>query len=481
MESVWYYAREGAQTGPASFDDLMAAVATGRLAPDDLVWKEGTTDWVAARNVVGLFPTPDSPPRAPLPPAQPPRMPAPAKAAEPLPIHDQPRAWPGGEGKAAEIAALARVFLNRTAAANPAAIAPTPEEEQRLTQAGYDAVAKKYAVWRRAVLWVSVVPTAFAALFQIINLLNMDESDKADLSGFGTLLLFLQAFALCALPLAAAFGALGYDRLSKSSRTVLIGGLISLGVPLLVAFAPASWFLNLRTGARTTVAEAEAQRQAAGMIMGISFYLLLMPMVLSLLPAVSRGCVRVKGFLPESLVPGWGLVASIPLFVLLTLATFVVIYHFASNILLLLGLLLWIGAPLLYLTKFRLLTRPLTESQDLATLARTQLYVLGTMAAGILLIIIYLFTAKFMGKTLVGTSQDSHLRIWSLSLHRIWIEYIGRSLFLTVLFSDLLVRMALMVWREERAFAGTGPAGNFDVTMSGLGEAIEAKGIPPVA
>jgi hypothetical protein len=329
---------------------------------------------------------------------------------------------------------------------------------------------------------VSVVPTLFAALFGLIDLLAMDEDPKSYFSAFGTIFLFLQAFSLFALPAAGAYAAMNYDQLTKSTRTVLIGGAIAFGIPLLVAFMPAGIMLDPKPQPEETAAGVEARKRAFAMFMGINFYLFLTPLVLSLLPAASRGCVRVKGFLPESLVPGWGLVASIPVFVLLTLATFVVIYHMASNFLLLLGLLLWIGAPLIYLSKFRLLTRPITESQDLEALAKTQLYVLAAIGVGILLILIYMFTATFDGKTLLGTSKrESHLRIWSLDLHRIWIEYIGRALFLTVLFADLLIRMTVLVWREERAFAGTGPAANFDRTMSGFGEAIETRGLPPVA
>jgi len=367
--------------------------------------------------------------------------------------------------------------LRRTRAANPTQIAPTPEEEQRLTQAGYDPVVKKYAVWRRAVLWVAVVPTAFAALFRLISLLNMEKDEKSYYSAVGTILLFLQTFALFALPFAAVLASMAYDNLAKSARYVLIGGLISIGVPLLVAFAPSGLILDPTPAERETAESVQMRKKAFGAVLGITFYLLLMPMVLSLLPAVSRACVRVKGFLPESLVPGWGLVASVPLLALLTLATFVVVYHAASNILLVFGLLLCIGAPLLYLTKFKILTRPITESQDMQALARTQVYELATMAFGILLVIVFLFNAK-----IIGTDKEtSALRPWSLTLHNVWIEYLGRSLFLTVLFADLLVRMAVMVWREDRAFAGTGPAANFDRTMSGFGEAVEAKGLPPVA
>ena len=46
MESVWYYVINGAQTGPVSFAELKDAAATGKLSPPDLVWQEGTADWV---------------------------------------------------------------------------------------------------------------------------------------------------------------------------------------------------------------------------------------------------------------------------------------------------------------------------------------------------------------------------------------------------------------------------------------------------
>jgi hypothetical protein len=488
MVAVWYYARGGAQTGPVSFDELKAAVAAGQLAREDLVWKEGTADWVPAQHVAGLFPaSPADPPLSATQPIPPPRLPgaapapapaaAPAAAGAPLSIYDEARDWPTGEKPgAAEIASLAKEFFRRTIAANPSAIAPNPVEEKLLTKAGYDATTRKFAAWRRAVLWVSVVPTAFAAFFGLITLLDMERDQKKAMSDFGMLLLYLQTFSLFALPASAVLAALAFDKLTKSARLVLLGGIISLGVPILVAFVPATTLLELPKE------EAEGQRALIGLLFGLSFYLTLMPLVLSLLPAVTRACVRLKTFLPESLVPGWGLVASVPLFFLLTLVTFVLLYQFVGNFLLVLALILWIGAPLVYLTKFKLLTRPVTESQDIAALAKTQLLVFGTIAVGILLLVIYMFTAKFMGVTILGTERDKSLvRPWSLSLHTKWIEYVGRSLFLTVLFADLLVRMAVMVWREERAFAGTGPAANFDRTMSNLGTAVETKSAPPVA
>ena len=492
MESVWYYARGGAQTGPVSFGDLKAAVATGQLGAEDLVWKEGTADWVAARTIAGLIGTPPAASPAPaatppIPPQRTPAAPFPPRSAvrgalEPLPLADEATPAPvPAAGQSSEIVEMAKVFIRRTAAANPSIIVPTRDEESLLAQAGYDPVARKFVVWRRAVLWVSVAPTAVAGLFALISLLDMETYDKSMLSPFGTLLLFLQVFAICVLPFVAVFAALGYDRLSKSTRLVLIGGLVSIGVPLLVAFAPASWQVDPKPGEFESAEAVQMRKVVYARTLGAKYALLLLPMVLSFLPAISWACVRVKGFLPESLVPGWSLAAGLPVFVLLTLVTCIPTYHVVSNLLLLLGLILWIGAPLLFLSRFKLLTRPVGDSRELAAFTKTQLYVLATIVIGILIVVLYMLMAKQGEGTLLGTSKKDALRIWSLELHKTWLEYVGRSLFMVVMFADLLVRIAVIAWREERAFASTGPAASFDRKMSGIGEAIEVKGIPPVA
>ncbi|MEN6459576.1 MAG: DUF4339 domain-containing protein [Thermoguttaceae bacterium] len=56
MTSVeWYYARDNKQTGPVSAQELKRLATAGELRPEDLVWREGLTEWSPARNVRGLF------------------------------------------------------------------------------------------------------------------------------------------------------------------------------------------------------------------------------------------------------------------------------------------------------------------------------------------------------------------------------------------------------------------------------------------
>lgn len=494
MESVWYYVVNGAQVGPVSLAEVKAAADAGKLAPTDLVWEEGSPDWVAARTISGLFsaappPKPSGPPRPTysLSPPSPPNPSAPlALDPEPLALDDapRPRSHPrradGAPAELPEWVKLAQVFLRRVVSADLSQMKPEPAEDEALARAGVmDATSRKLAVWRRAVLFVAAAPCAFAAFFALIALLAMDKDEKEIFSTFGMFLLYVQALALVALPAAAILGALAYDRLATSAQWVLIGGLVSFLIPLAVVFVPGDWMIELKTTGTTTVQQLEEAKANIRLILGVVFYLMIVPTVLSLLPAVSRACVRLKLLLPESIVPGWGLVASSPLCVVLTLTTFVLLYHLAGNMLLLLGLLLWIGAPLVYFTKFDLLTRPVSSPADRAVLARTSLIVFAFVALGVFLLFIYLFSVKIppTGKTLVGFDEStSFLRPWDLNIHKRLIEYIGRSLFFSVFFCDLLLRMMLSVWREERAFAGSEQSSAFDRTMSGLGSAILPRG-----
>lgn len=52
MATQWYLTRDGQRMGPYSGEQLQAFADDGRLAPRDLVWCEGMTDWIEARKVL---------------------------------------------------------------------------------------------------------------------------------------------------------------------------------------------------------------------------------------------------------------------------------------------------------------------------------------------------------------------------------------------------------------------------------------------
>jgi hypothetical protein len=68
MPQDWFVNRGGQQRqGPISASELQSLAKSGKLDPDDLVWKEGMAQWLPARKVKGLFAT-TPPPLPPIPP-----------------------------------------------------------------------------------------------------------------------------------------------------------------------------------------------------------------------------------------------------------------------------------------------------------------------------------------------------------------------------------------------------------------------------
>jgi GYF domain 2 len=54
MGNDWYYARGGQRTGPCSLQELQGLASSGTIQPEDLVWKDGWTEWLPAAQVNGL-------------------------------------------------------------------------------------------------------------------------------------------------------------------------------------------------------------------------------------------------------------------------------------------------------------------------------------------------------------------------------------------------------------------------------------------
>jgi hypothetical protein len=52
----YYFSVDGRQKGPVPFGELQERAAAGKLRPEDMVWRQGTPNWVVAREVAGLFP-----------------------------------------------------------------------------------------------------------------------------------------------------------------------------------------------------------------------------------------------------------------------------------------------------------------------------------------------------------------------------------------------------------------------------------------
>ncbi len=138
--------------------------------------------------------------------------------------------------------------------------------------------------------------------------------ETSNLTTFGNLAAVLRMLSLFALPLGAFLAGRAWDRHRRSRRTLTISWTLSFLTPRLLGLLPAAWMLELPQG---DAQAQQAQTILVGMLGAIVSFVSLMPSVLSLIPGVLRACLRVKALLPESILPGWFLIAATPLYALL--------------------------------------------------------------------------------------------------------------------------------------------------------------------
>lgn len=388
--------------------------------------------------------------------------------------------------------------LRRSLGGNLQTMPVTPREKAMLESHGIlDPTLQRFAAWRKSILLLVIPPTLLSA---VLFTQRVSNHGFGYLSRTGATLVVLDALTLYLLPLAALVAAYTWTNHQKSHKLLLRGWLIVFLFPIVYAFLPIPWQFNLSG----VVEDREVERnllEGYGMFLGLTYYLALMPTVMSLIPGLIRACVRMKSLMPAFIVPGWFLMAAAPLYLLLWLVVFVVINRVAGNALLIVGVLLWIGAPMIYVARAETFLRPLDTREGGRAIGRVQTLVNACLLIAIVLLIIYGLTKTIMGIPLLGMHQEtsliylvqqgtrlesgpnvdipdtpeSILWIGDLHIYRYFLEYMGRSLFMTVIFADLLIRLELTVWKQEREFFQTNAAADYDRFMGDLGQVYGAR------
>jgi GYF domain 2 len=480
--AAWMASRDGGQPfGPYTIAQLAAYVASGQVLPTDNLWHQGAPGWVPAGQLAALAPG-----GAAAPAMQPQGAPAFQPGQQPQmggaygqPYVQQPHGGGmyGGPGmvygSGSSSAANLGLHFKRAFKWNLRTMPVQPDEEQQLLATSVDEVnARRYLVWRRSVLLAVSIPLLIAAVLGVIG--SFTGMGWGVFSGVGILVEIIRLAILFLLPVVAWMAAQSWNRHRQSRKVLLIGWMIGFLLPLLLALIPASALYR----ADPTV-DRNAFAQGMGFVGAILAFATLMPSVLSLIPGVLRGCLRIKALLPQSLLPGLFLIAATPLYVLLFLVIFTTVNQLIGNILLILAVLALASSPLVYLFNAGLFTRPLRTEEEFRKVGTVQNTATIIFLVGVVLLLIYLFTASFLGKSLVGfSSQTSVMQPWNAHFLQLPIEYFFRSLLTTVVVADLFMLMNLTLWRQSKSFEGTEESRHYDRIMSEIEEAGGAGLVP---
>lgn len=514
-QAAWLMTRSGAdQYGPYTLAQLAEYIAERRILPGDGIWYAGANvrlnvNQLPAFGAMAPAPAPVAPVQAP---AAVPATPAPvepAPAAEPVaeaapasvetvtvaeaapvvatapspapatPVHASAAAY------AAPRQGKAGLHLKRAFKWNLRALPVEPDEEAILLANGVDEPdARRYLVWRRSVLLVVAIPTLVSALLAGLGSVT---TEHQNISGVGILLEIVRVLGLFVLPLTAWLAAKAWDN-HRRSRTILVRGwVIAFATPLVLALIPYGWRFDMSGATEDQASMASLMYGAAG---AVAAYVTLLPAVLSLLPGVLRGCLRIKALIPQSVLPGLFLVAATPLYVLLFLVIFTTVNQVLGDFILILGILAVLGAPMLYMLNARTFIRPLATPEEIARIGTIQKTVLTVIGIGIGLIVVYGFTHTIPIPSRMGglrqlallgfDSGSSVLQLWKPDVLQFPIEFVVRSMFTMVLVADLFMLMNLQLWRHTKEFQDSPEAASYDRLMT---EIEEAGGTPqaPVA
>ncbi len=489
--AAWMVSREGTQPfGPYTFAQLTEYLGQSQVLPTDSLWHQGAPDWVQAGQLPALAggapaaqpaPQPYTAPEQPYAPqpqadpyaAQPQQYGAPpyGAPAQPYGAPAQPYGAPG-QPYGAPVAAGPGFGLHfkRAVNWNLSSIEILPEERAVLLANGVDDDhAGRFLIWRRSVLGAVMPITLVSALLAVLSGLTGDRG-WGQLSAFGILVDLLRVLSLFALPAAAFMAQKIWYRQRRSRNTLITGFMVAFATPLVLGLIPFSWLMDLNSINPMERAQAAA---GAGFIGAILVYVTLMPAVLSLIPGVLRACLRIKALLPEATLPGWFLVAATPLYILLFLVIFSVINQVAGHFLLILGVLALLIAPTLYMINSSTFTKPLRTPAEIAKVGSVQNLAMGIALTGVVMLVLWTFVGGIgpQNVALIGGEGSSLLRPWNPRVLQFPIDFVGRSLFTTVVVADLIMQMNVSMWRHDKQSEGVAEAAHYDRMMAEIEEA----------
>lgn len=395
---------------------------------------------------------------------------------------------------------------------NLARVVPSAAEARALAEAGVtEPTARRYASWRRSLLLVALIPTL---LVVALALWDMAEEDLETYRPLGLAIDCAWLLVLVVLPLALVRGVRGWCRPDAGARLLLGAWLAAFLLPLAHALIPeeALYHVEPLEVAPMTLAAAEAaaaldedlddvdveaktqalQSLTMKLVFSGGAFLMLLPALISLIPGAMNGCLRMKSLFPAAQMPGWLLIAVAPVFLLFWLVMLVLVNPAAESALLVVGIVLWAGSPLLYVLHGRVFVQSQTGPEGLARITKAKRKVAVVGIAGIACLLAFLLTTQVAGLKVLGMDAErsfdarldehrgeDHALGWEgikeayaesdslvFALDPSWfqllLDILAKLLIATAVFTHLVLRATLASWRNDRALREGSEAAGYD-------------------
>ena len=314
------------------------------------------------------------------------------------------------------------------------------------------------AAWRRSALLLAL-PVLLVAFG--LSVAAAESTDTTQLTSLGQVLRWVPTIALGLVPAAAWYCVVKWTDLKSTSRVLLVAWLGSIALPLLAALVPIDGWIDVDklrlaviidstlngTDPELALAQLDVELLLVRIYLAVQYSVQLLPVLISIPAGVLKGALRTKALAPGSRFPGWFLVAVAPFYTLIVAIVFVLVDQLIGNGLLVVGIGLIAIVPLSFLLYRKTYTRPMSAAEADVELGRVNSKSLIVTYLGVACIVLYALTARFLGHRIVG-----HNGLLSVTmLARSAVEYVGRRLVATVVFTIMFVYMTVADWRLEQA------------------------------
>ena len=341
-----------------------------------------------------------------------------------------------------------RLFFGRIVRSNFLSKGVSDAEAEQLEAAGIThTLSQNYLAWRRALLWFGSVTLGLALLLGLFTRFE-GISDVHWLAGTVFVLMFIAEIAACVVGILAS---LKWTNIVRTKQFARISFFCMFLLPLVLFLIPIAPMLP----APRPNYFGQQQQQDPRVLMALMGFILLIPKVIGLFPAVIRSSLSLKSLLPESTMPGWIAVLIAPFYALFFVLLLVIGMQTGEPLLILcLGGLA--AAPIMIVTSVNKLVQPCNEEQALQTVRGVRKKITIANLIGVGAGIIYAFT--LIKQISLVTSIGFVFSI------------LATVFLLTVVTSDMLIGVFKTAFLKENALRERGLADDLAARFSDMDE-----------
>jgi hypothetical protein len=284
-----------------------------------------------------------------------------------------------------------------------------------------DETQQAFLAWRRSVLFMAALLMIPVALLHAIESLKFEEGTPEGWKSVTAVAVLVE----CAFAVFLWTQVPRWTKWKRQSRALSWAWLGYFLVPFLVFLYPLASSYNLGELGAGNAEAAQAAKMAIGIAIGANALISLAPKVISLLQGMIRASIATKTLFPGAAAPGWLMVISAPLYMIIFYVFVLLPYHFTDSGLVVVGMLLVLASKGTLVRAGLGLTRPMLGDVARKATQRALSVWVGLLIAG----------AAFI----VGGLWDLLSRAPGLTLLTFVLSMASNILLLTLIATDALI------------------------------------------